>query len=350
MIEFLIGAAVFLITYAGVRIFRKWSEGRRLLDLPNERSSHTIPTPRGGGLIIVFASLAAYLGITIFRQGNFHWSYLLGAALIASISWLDDLYTVSFVWRFIVHTVGAALVILTLGYFDEVYLPLFGSFHLGIGGAALTFLWIVWLTNAYNFMDGIDGIAGLQAVTAGIGWALAAGVLEVGSVGLYGVVIATAGLGFLIQNWQPAKIFMGDVGSAFLGYTFAVLPLLANRELGAARAGDRKYLLPLGALLVWLFVFDTLFTFGRRVLNRERVWEAHRGHVYQRFVIRGISHRSVSGLYGVISALNVAAAIRLLKYQDRVSEIGFLLWIATQSCALLAGLYILRGRQPAVKE
>ena len=174
LIYFIIYLFVGSLTYAGVVFLELWSSRRKMFDIPNERSSHTVPTPRGGGLIIVVVCLGTYTLETLFgdRKGNFHWSYVLGAILIALISWLDDLYTISFVWRFLIHTAGALLVISTLGYFDAVDLPLFGNFNLGIAGIPLTFFWIVWLTNAYNFMDGIDGIAGIQAVTAGVGWLL----------------------------------------------------------------------------------------------------------------------------------------------------------------------------------
>ncbi|MCY7377327.1 MAG: glycosyltransferase family 4 protein [Pyrinomonadaceae bacterium] len=330
---------VFCATYLGVVIFGRWVKRRRIFDVPNERSSHTTPTPHGGGLIIVVVCLAAYTFSTLFWTGDFRWSYLLGAFLIALISWLDDLYTISFIWRFLIHSSAAALVIFNLGYFDETYIPFFGNFNLGGGGLLITFFWIVWLTNAYNFMDGIDGIAGMQAVTAGIGWLIFGTIFGFPASGFYGGVIACASLGFLMRNWQPAKIFMGDVGSAFLGYSFAVLPLLAKNE-GGANSENQRILFPLAVLLIWLFVFDTLWTFGRRVLNGEKVWEAHRGHLYQKFVIRGFSHQFVSGLYGAISILNVLLAILFLENRNR--ETMGLFFILGQSGGLLIGLYFFR--------
>lgn len=343
MTELFIYGLVFCTTFAGVKIFRRWSWRQRLFDVPNERSSHTVPTPRGGGLIIVIVCLLTYSVSTLFWKGDFRWSYLLGAFLIALVSWLDDLYTISFVWRFLIHTGSALLIVFTFGYFDEIYLPFLGNCHIGTAGAVLTFFWIVWLTNAYNFMDGIDGIAGMQAVTAGIGWLLIGIFLGLPVSGFYGGIIASASFGFLIQNWQPAKIFMGDVGSAFLGYSFAVLPLLAKNEPAVLENQKILYpqiLFPVAVLLVWLFAFDTLWTFGRRILNGEKVWEAHRGHLYQRFVIRGFSHRFVSGLYGLISILNVLLVILFLR--DRNWEGLLLLFTVVQSLGLLTGLYFFR--------
>ena len=186
----------------------------------------------------------------------------------------------------------------------------------GLFGAVLTFLWIVWLTNAYNFMDGIDGIAGTQALTAGIGWFVIGGISDFPLTGFYGGIIAFSTLGFLVLNWQPAKIFMGDVGSAFLGFTFAVMPLLARREfnLTTKNSSDCSNLWVLGIVLVWLFVFDTVFTFIRRAVKKEKVWEAHRSHLYQRLVIKGFSHQTVTIIYGLISALTIFATVFLLSF------------------------------------
>ena len=324
-------------TYAGIVLFGRWSLRRKLFDVPNERSSHSIPTPRGGGLVIVLICLTVYTVSTlIFWREDFQWSYLLGAALIALISWLDDLYTISFVWRFLVHAISALLVIYGLGGFEQIYLPLLGTLYIGAAGTVLTFFWIVWLTNAYNFMDGIDGIAGVQAVTAGIGWLLIGEITGARTVGFYGGVIAAASFGFLLRNWQPAKIFMGDVGSAFLGYTFAVLPLLLKNERGAR---NTEMMLTVAVLLVWLFVFDTLWTFGRRVLNGEKVWEAHRGHLYQRYVIKGCSHRFVSSLYALLSIFNVGAAVLMIKNEN--TAIYPAAWMVLQVLGLLFGLLYL---------
>lgn len=309
MAEIFIFTTVFILSYFGVLVFRRWSLRREIFDVPNERSSHTAPTPRGGGLVIVLISLIFYTIYTVFSKGDFSWSYLFGAALIAFISWLDDVYNISFVWRFLVHSASALLVIFALGYFEIVYIPFYQNVEFGKLGAVLTFLWIVWLTNAYNFMDGIDGIAAMQAVTAGIGWLVVGKILNLDEAGIYGGVLAFSAMGFLIHNWQPAKIFMGDVGSAFLGYTFAVLPLLALNKSGANSA-----LLPfIAVLLVFLFVFDTVITFLRRLAGKERVWEAHRRHLYQRLIINGYSHGFVTILYSLISTVFVGIVIFWLK-------------------------------------
>lgn len=296
MIEIATFLAAFVLSYFGVEILRRWVLRREILDIPNERSSHTTPTPRGGGLAIAGVSLCFYAACTIYLPVNFHWSYFVGALLIALISWIDDLVSIAFGWRFLIHSTAAILLIWSLGYWQEIYIPFLGNIDFGKFGIVLTFCWIVWLTNAFNFMDGIDGIAGLQAVTAGIGWLVVGKMLGLDDQSFYGGILAFSSLGFLIHNWEPAKIFMGDVGSAFLGYSFAVLPLLPT-----VRSESR---LPfIATLLVFCFVIDSLLTFFKRLAKKERVWEPHREHIYQKLVIKGYSHRFVTIFYGVISVV-----------------------------------------------
>ena len=330
-------AIIFAATYLGVRRYRFWSLRKNLLDIPNERSSHTAPTPRGGGLIIVIASLTAYVVCSKITGRNFSGSYLAGAFLIALISWLDDLLTISFVWRFLIHSAAAILVVSTLGYFTEIELPFLGTFNLKIYGAILTFIWIVWLTNAYNFMDGIDGLAGMQAVTAGIGWIIVGKIAGFQTAALLGGILAFSSLAFLIENWSPAKIFMGDVGSAFLGFSFAVLPLLARNE-GAGGAFTASRLPLIAAALIWLFLFDTILTFLRRLLKREKVWQAHREHIYQKLVVFGYTHRFVSILYGAVSVVAIIFFIFALDRKEFFSS-GLLLLMTAQSAVLIGFLY-----------
>src|SRR5215210_1881255 len=175
MTEFFLFTTAFLLSYIGVGWFLRWSLRKRIYDIPNERSSHDAPKPRGGGLVFVVVSLTFYCFYTIIYRGGIEigfLGYVAGAILISIVSWLDDLFSISFVWRFLIHALAAFLVIYNLGYTDELFLPAGNHIEIGKTGVFFTFCWIVWLTNAYNFMDGIDGIAGMQAVTAGLGWFL----------------------------------------------------------------------------------------------------------------------------------------------------------------------------------
>lgn len=300
MIELIIFPAALILTYFGVALFRGWSVKKGVLDVPNERSSHSSPTPRGGGVVIVAVALGFYICVSFYYPSIFSWGYLCGAILVALVSWLDDIYTVSFIWRFLTHALAAILLIIDKGFWNDIHIPgLTSAASFGIFGSIITFLWIVWLINAYNFMDGIDGIAGVQAAIAGLAW-LIVGNLS-GNTGIYffGGIIFCSSIGFLIHNWHPARIFMGDVGSAFLGYTFAAFPLLARPD-----SGEAVDLLPVAAILfVWFFLFDSLITIIRRALRRKKVWVAHREHLYQRLVASGLSHNNVSLLYGALALI-----------------------------------------------
>ncbi|MEP6705678.1 MAG: hypothetical protein ABJB34_12805, partial [Acidobacteriota bacterium] len=212
--------------------------------------------------------------------------------------------------RFLCHLLAAGILILDLGFWSQISLPTYpGQIILGnVVGVIVTAVWLVWLLNAFNFMDGIDGIAGLQAVLSCIAWGVLASTLNLPSTFLVSGVIASSSAGFLIHNWQPAKVFMGDVGSAFLGFTLAAIPFLARREMQA----DSSVLVVGAVLFVWFFVFDTMFTFVRRLLARKRVWQAHREHIYQKLVIEGKFHSTVALIYAMGSAFLSATVLLAL--------------------------------------
>lgn len=331
MITILVFTAILAASYVSVGIFRRWSSKNRLLDIPNERSSHDTPVPRGAGVVIVIVSLAAYGLISYFYPAFFSWGYLAGALLVASISALDDVYTISFTWRLVIHGIAALLMILDLGYWNQIYLSAYyGHLEIGTTGAVLTFLWIVWLVNAYNFMDGIDGIAGIQAIVAGIGWLIVSYYFLADGNYFFAAVIVAVCIGFLIHNWSPARIFMGDVGSAFLGFTFAGIPLLVRHE-----SQNRTIFLPvMGVLFVWFFVFDTLLTLIRRLVRGEKVWQAHREHIYQQLVIAGTTHRAAAMLYGFLTIVIVILALLAFKYRG-TAELLLLFTTVLFSGALL---------------
>ena len=267
-----------------------------IIDIPNNRSSHSQPTPRGGGIGLVAMTIFGLICSQIIWhlttwQGLLF--YLGGTALIAVVSWLDDVRSLSAKVRFLVHFIAAGVVIAKWGYWETLSLPLIGEIHLGPLGIALTLIWIVGLTNAYNFMDGIDGIAGGQALVAGIGWAIVGWMVSDKFVFAIGGLLAASTLGFLFYNWSPAKIFMGDVGSTFLGFSFAVIPVIAAQSAPNAHT----YIPLIGFLFIWPFIADTGFTLLRRISKGENIFQAHRSHLYQRMVIAGYSHQIVSLLY-----------------------------------------------------
>lgn len=285
-----------------VAAIRRWAPAR-LLDEPNARSSHTRPTPRGGGAAIVLTvaggavimqASAAAASPRVFA------AFLASALLVAAVSFLDDLRNLP--WRVRLATHSAAAVMLIAGSFpiDRIALGPWGTLRLpAIIAAVLSFLWIAGLTNAYNFMDGIDGIAAGQAIVAAAGWFAIARTNPL--IEWTSLLILGASIGFLIHNAPPARIFMGDVGAAFIGLTFAAFPLVATSE--------RDKLALAAPLLVLPFLVDTIFTFFRRALRGEHLFSAHRSHLYQRLVISGMAHGKVSMIYSGIAALGAGAAV-----------------------------------------
>ena len=250
---------------------------RRLLDRPNERSSHTVPTPRGGGIAVIGAVLLIWLALTI--AGTLAPVLLLVPAAtlgLAAVSWRDDLRGLSPLTRLVAQLAAVGIGMGALPSHDvfQGWLPPV------LDDAATALLWL-WFVNLFNFMDGIDGIAGSEAAAIGIGLVLVAPAPE---TGFPAAAIAGAAAAFLIWNWAPAKIFLGDVGSVPLGF------LLGFLLLGAAARG---VWLP-ALILPAYFLADATITLLRRLAAGEKVWEAHRRHFYQQAVQAGLSHAAVA--------------------------------------------------------
>lgn len=298
--------ALGVLAGAGVAALEKWALHRSILDIPNARSSHDRPTPRGGGLAVIIAIALGWVAVELWViPSGLPWALPAAVALVAGISWLDDLRGVSNKMRFLTHALAAAVVLWNIGYWTQFALPGIGTVSLGLLGAVVSLVWILGLTNAYNFMDGIDGIAGWQAVVAGLGWMYIGVVINSPWTIATGGIVAAATGAFLLFNWSPARIFMGDVGSAPIGFLFAALPFVAMTRA----TPEMAMRLPVAAvLLVWPFVFDSVFTFIRRLRNGENVFAAHRSHLYQRLTIANWSHRSVSTLFAGLGAVGFLAA------------------------------------------
>jgi UDP-N-acetylmuramyl pentapeptide phosphotransferase/UDP-N-acetylglucosamine-1-phosphate transferase len=314
MREIVFIAASFFLTVIGVGLFRRWSVARGILDVPNERSSHDSPTPRGGGVVIVLVVLAVFALYGLLSGNTTGWPFIAASIVLAIVSWLDDLYSIPFYLRLFVHLAVAVVFVFSVGSFGSIAIPGFSNpIVFGGYGPLLTVGWIVWMINAYNFMDGIDGIAGIQGVVAGIAWAVFGIITPSTALVVFGGTLAAVCLGFLVFNWSPAKIFMGDVGSSFLGFAFAVLPLLAITDANIAIKGQFAYA---AMAFVWLFFADTVITLIRRIFERKRFWNAHREHLYQRMVIAGMSHARVSTIYGLAAGLIAGFALLQHLYSD----------------------------------
>lgn len=283
-------------------VTRRYALSRAMLDVPNARSAHTVPVPRGGGLAIAAVVL---VGISVLAVAGVMPSapaiaLVGGGSVVAAVGWIDDRQRVAAVHRVAVHIVAAAWAVGWLGGLPAVRIGT-ATLELGWIGIPAAVLAIVWSTNLYNFMDGIDGLAGGQAVVAG---AAAVAMLQApggGQLASAAAIVAGASAGFLLWNWAPARIFMGDVGSGTLGFVFGALAV-ASENGGTA---------PLVAwiLLFGVFIFDATATLSRRLFRGERWYEAHRTHAYQRAVQSGWSHARVSG-----TALVIAAVLSVLAW------------------------------------
>ena len=288
-------AGTFAITLIATGLMRRYALQKKLLDVPNPRSSHSAPTPRGGGLAIVAAFLGAVLALALAEHLNGRIAVaLVGAGgTIALVGFLDDRRTLPAGVRFAVHVASAGLVVFLLGGIPEAELENWGLRGVWVG-AAIAVLALVWTTNLFNFMDGIDGIAGSEAAFiagagAWINWRHA------GDAGLTIAMLCLAGasLGFLRWNWPPARIFMGDVGSGFVGFALAAL------GLAASTAGA----IPIAAwaILGGVFLVDATVTLIRRIARGDPWLEAHRLHAYQHLARRYGAHLPVTALVIVIN-------------------------------------------------
>jgi UDP-N-acetylmuramyl pentapeptide phosphotransferase/UDP-N-acetylglucosamine-1-phosphate transferase len=288
---------------------------RQLVDRPNERSAHVTPTPRLGGIGVMLAFIPLAVAAVLLEGGGARALAVVGAtAAISVLGLIDDLRPLRARWRFGVQLVVACGVVAVS--WPELaaawtLLPL-PPWLL----APISVLWIVWLTNLYNFMDGIDGLAGGQAVIAGAAIALAARVTGGGLQGTLALAMGAAALGFLVFNFPPASIFMGDVGSTAIGFFFASLPFLPG--------GKGAVSVEVVGLALALFVLDATTTLVRRLMRGERFYQAHRTHWYQRPLACGVRHRPItlSAYAGMLAVAGLALRYPAASPADRVTLVA----------------------------
>ncbi len=297
-----------LIAWGVAEWVRRRAEALKLVQIPNHRSSHVQPTPNGGGLGIVVAGSLAGFGLVLF-SGWVLGGFVLGfAAVLAAVGLRDDMAHLPARMRFGVQVLVCAGLLITLG--DLPVLTLSAGLKFQLAGwvfFGLLLLLGVWWINLFNFMDGIDGIAGTQAVFMLLAGAVLAAWSQPEAVSSppwqLMLIVAAATVGFLLLNWPPAKIFMGDVGSTWLAFMVLALALLS------VQAGWLSYASWL--VLAAVFVTDATVTLITRMLRGERWYEAHRSHAYQRLSRRWqgdrkAGHRSVTLLVAAVNALWLA--------------------------------------------
>jgi Fuc2NAc and GlcNAc transferase len=304
-------AAAFALSFVLTGALRWYALKVRLLDIPNQRSSHAVPVPRGGGLSVVLVFVAGLLVFAVRQDTPFSLlaGLLVPLILVAAVGWLDDHRSIPAPGRLLVHFLAAGLALFLL--------PGLPALPLGPGqvisapwGYPLLMLGLVWAVNLHNFMDGIDGIASVETICVAAGaavilWLNAKSPAPV----LPLLLLAAATAGFLAWNWPPAKIFMGDACSGFLGLAIGLFALITT-------AGDGINLWS-WLILYGVFAVDATCTLVRRFLRREKLHEAHRSHAYQILARRWRSHRKVTCL---VLAINIFWLFPLAVVSSRCPE------------------------------
>jgi Fuc2NAc and GlcNAc transferase len=308
-------------------LLRRYALATQLIDLPNARSSHTVPTPRGGGVAIVltFLLLTSALGAKGLIEKRLLIALIGAGLLVAVLGFLDDRAHMSARWRFLGHAAAAVWVVVWMESIPAV--PLLGQLiDLGIWATLLSVFYLTWMVNLFNFMDGIDGIASVEAITAALGGALVWWLAGAGTGWVLALVFAACVGGFLIWNFPPARIFMGDAGSGFLGLVVGLLSLWCGQAA--------PHLFWAWFILIGCFMVDGTTTLVRRVLRREKFNEAHHSHAYQYAARQAGRHLPVTLAVVVINVvwlLPLAVAVAL-GWLDGLTGVAVayapLLWLA----------------------
>lgn len=317
-----IGFAVFVFVCSYLLTF-VMRQRFKIMDVPNQRSSHKVAVPRSGGVAIVLASTLAvvlYLLLgtsSLLPQDNLiHFAFAYGIVVVMSL--VDDIKQIGVLGKLIAQIMAAALVVSAGFWVKTLDIPFLGTVNLGWFGIALTVFWVVAVTNAFNFMDGLDGLAGGQAVLT----LLVFGIITFFNGSHFVFVISyclmAACLGFLLHNLHPAKIFMGDTGSQFLGFTFALLGVIASQF---DQAETTIMVMP---ILLFSFLWDTAFTLIRRKLAGDPI-TAHRTHLYQLLNRLGVGHRGVAGLYYAFAILQGGLALLTMELKGLMSLISIII-------------------------
>ena len=326
------------LTSYGLAHYRgRWS----VLDLPNPRSLHAAPVPRTGGLAVLLGILSAGAA-TFLYTGSMTLGLSLGmilAALIlvAGVSLLDDVRGIGIITRLSSHLVAALLVVSAGLYINTLTIASWSFQPHTLFGIILAILFILWFINLYNFMDGMDGLAAGMGVFGFGTFALLGALAGDPGFSQFNAAIAAACLGFLLLNFPPARIFMGDVGAASLGFLAAVLTLWANHR--------NIFPLWVGVAVFSPFIVDATWTLVRRIMRGRKPWEAHREHVYQRLILMGWSHRKTLFWECILMAICSAAALIMVYNGRRAVEWSIWGVLAVVYVALIVAINFVESRR-----
>ena len=292
---FALSIVFFILTLLFTGYMRHYALKKKIIDNPNERSSHSIPTPRGGGVAVVCSYLLALAVLIYSQQLSVYISLTLMAAgfVVALLGFLDDHGHINSMLRLAIHFLVAIGVVISLGGFAEV--TVFNGVQLGFIANIIAVLFLVWLLNLYNFMDGINGIASIEAITATVSMAILYFILNTSLNSELLWLLSACVLGFLLWNFPKAKIFMGDACSGFLGLILGILALIALKENLALFCA---WIICLG-----IFVVDATYTLIKRVLSGYKMYDAHRSHSYQILSRKWGSHTPVTLTVAAVNLL-----------------------------------------------
>ena len=329
---------IFIIAWILTGRVYRYAVSEQILDHPNDRSLHSDPTPRGGGVSISIVVLLTtivvwwlgYLETPVFT------GFIGGGGLVAVTGWIDDRYGISTLTRGVIYLLASIWAVYCI-----VGITLSSGFiHICL--FLVSVLAVTWLTNLYNFMDGSDGLAATQAVCTGVIITMLLFILnQTGNAYITASLTASA-LGFLMWNWPPARIFMGDVGSCLIGFMFAALALSSILQT--------EFMLAIWLIALSLFICDATLTLFKRIISREKWYRAHRQHAYQRLVQMGLSHKQVNlyviliNLYLLYPAVLLVRSYPTYQWWTTVTIYGLLssIWLYVQikyrSHAIRAGI------------
>ena len=300
---------VFVVTAVLVDVMILLATRLRLVDVPSGRSAHSLPTARGGGMSLVLTCCLASTAVCFrwpFYASPVALGVILPSFIIAIVGFWDDIRPLRALLRLVVQIGVAAGIVAVLGPVRGLHLPGLPVIDFGWLAWPLSVVWIVGFINAFNFMDGSDGMAALAAVAVAIGFVGIAFWDGDFPVVLLSSFVGAAAAGFLVFNWAPARVFMGDVGSAFLGTFFAALTLFD------ATGSTELLFVPL-AMSAWPYIYDPLLTVIRRVLGGHNPLVPHREFLFHRLVRAGISHAAVAVLYALLAAAGAVAGWMMLE-------------------------------------
>ncbi|MEE9452440.1 MAG: glycosyltransferase family 4 protein [Gammaproteobacteria bacterium] len=328
---FSLSALAYLLVFS----YKQFALSKGIVDTPNLRSHHTRPIPLGGGAVFACVWLLACFGAIVLTDWSYSYFFLFlpGSVMILSISFIDDLYKISAWTRLAVHLLVATTLVYAIGGFPQLSL---GTHYLYLGGVGslLAIVAIAWSINLYNFMDGVDGIASMQAIFIFSMGSLFFWLSGANYLMLINLFLVATMIGFIILNWPPAKIYMGDVGSTFLGFLVAAFALI----------GEKQYGLP---ALIWLiiygvFAFDATITLLRRMMAGEKWYKPHYSYFYHhRLLLLGWSHTKI---LLAVSAINcILGSLAFYAFMNPQN----LIVCVTIALALLSFFYLkLERKQP----